>query len=61
MGCALTQPPGFVVTSRSRHGAYPICGDDAFYFNPKTIQNRFHELEVSAPGSGLRDWDVPQS
>ena len=33
--------------------------DDAFFSNPKEIQNRFHVLEVSATGSGLRDWDVP--
>ena len=29
------------------------------FSHPKEIQNRFHVLEVSATGSGLRDWDVP--
>ena len=35
-----------------------LCGRRLFS-NPKEIQNRFHVLEVSATGSGLRDLDVP--
>ena len=57
----MTQPVGFLVTKSFLHVAYPIGGDDAFYFNPKASQHRFFHLEVSTIGSGLCERDVPSA